>query len=214
MCLCVCVCVCVCIVLIICLKQLAYSHATHVQKPMYKHIHIYKHTHKAVPHPLHHQQEQPPPTLPDTEPKKPSTKLGRLPSLPPSLASLRDRSKLTRSLTRLVQGLSVTDLHQQVCDAGAMEMVIALVRGDEVTRQLAADLLLDVAAHQGRVHHLSKRGAVQVRGNKGGQGWGAELSDWYWFCDNVFMCLPSCVDGVCGTMRLWFVECFVGIVQK
>lgn len=115
----------------------------------------------AYTHCLHstQQQEEAAPAEPESEPKK-STKLGRL---TPSLSSLKDRSKLTRSLTRLVRGLSVTDLHQQVCDAGAMEMVIAMVRGDQVARQLAADVLLDVAAHQGRVHHLAKRGAVQVR---------------------------------------------------
>jgi hypothetical protein len=79
-----------------------------------------------------------------------------------SLREIREKSKLARSVDRLVTGSGLHDLHQQICDAGAVDSIVALCRGDPVMQALAADLLIDIAVHEDRVHHLSKRGAVQA----------------------------------------------------
>ncbi len=121
-------------------------------------------SHPIIHHPSSVTQDPPPPAATPSPPPPTKGALKRLPSLPTNITSLKEKSKLTRNITRMVSGLSLTDLHQQICDAGAMETIVSMVRGDVHSQQLAADVLLDVAAHQCRVHHLAKRGAVQVCG--------------------------------------------------
>lgn len=93
---------------------------------------------------------------------EPAKKKGGLLKMASGLKDLKDKSKLARSMGRLVGGTSTGDLPQQLCDAGAMETMMSMVSGDRSLRDMAADILLAVAKHENRIHHLSKRGAVEV----------------------------------------------------